>query len=408
LGARTVGAADLLSDPALRQQIEQASIEQSDDREDLADAVLRLAESAAQQALPVWLGELELPDSEGDWRPADELLLSDAPLAAVLVADSPFGTVDSEFARAYGAEALRAVGVGWGFAVLTEHDPIEPDHDLDDEIDWWNSLTEPPSRLIAVRDLDLVDADRWGPALHLLVSDPVIAPLLADRGGYTAWWLRRHARFDGVAPGALRRADDDALAEVLMALDHPGARRCPAIFADSAALDEQAVAAILDSLADAGHEITPQCCISAYRLLTSTGRAAVAAPSLPATVRASSGDVVDVDRVMVLDLPWYAFAIPPDRLVVGDIRHAGRLAELLDLPLASQCVTAEVIGSGRRVSAAQQPYAAVLCAAFGFDWPTGEVVIHDAVHIRLDGSLQATATVPWWVDGQTVHLTAQG
>src|SRR5690606_8250849 len=79
----------------------------------LADVVLRLVERCAPEAVPRELGALLLPDVEGESVPADELLLPGAPLTDVLVEDAPFGTVDAAVVERYGADALRAIGVGW-------------------------------------------------------------------------------------------------------------------------------------------------------------------------------------------------------------------------------------------------------------------------------------------------------
>src|SRR5690606_25549135 len=161
---------------------------------EIVAAVLRLVPHAAPDALPDWLGLLELPDETGATRPADELLLPGAPLGEVLVADSPFGVVADETVRTHGAEALRAVGVGWNFGIVTETDPTGPDHHLDDEERWWAGLESDPENFAAVRDLDLVDDDAWPRALRLLLTDPRTAELFGDPRGYTPWWLREHAR----------------------------------------------------------------------------------------------------------------------------------------------------------------------------------------------------------------------
>src|SRR3546814_20164998 len=93
--------------------------------------VLGLAAHVAPGALPSWIGEVLLPDSEGELRSADQLLLPGAPLASVLVEDSPFGIVDADFVQQLGAQALRVVGVGWGFPVVLDDLPSAPDHTPD-------------------------------------------------------------------------------------------------------------------------------------------------------------------------------------------------------------------------------------------------------------------------------------
>src|SRR3546814_9922940 len=159
--------------------------------------VLGLAAHVAPGALPSLIGEVLLPDSEGELRSADQLLLPGAPLDSVLVEDSPFGIVDADFVQQVGEQALRVVGVGWGFTVVREELPSGPDHDLDAEDAWWDTLDEDPEYIEAVRDLDLVDEDRWPQALSLLVESPATRALLTDRRGYTAWWLRSNAELGG-------------------------------------------------------------------------------------------------------------------------------------------------------------------------------------------------------------------
>ena len=67
------------------------------------------------------------------------------------------------WAARFPREVLTAVGVLDGFAVVVDEEPVGPDHDLDDEDRWWDGLAEPPTRLVAVRDLDLVDDPRGPP-----------------------------------------------------------------------------------------------------------------------------------------------------------------------------------------------------------------------------------------------------
>ena len=93
LGAKEAAALDLLSDPALQSAVESGD---DDDAGELAEAVLAIAAHITDPGqLPAWLGLIPLPDSGGGLRSADELLLPDAPLATVLIAESPFGTVDA-------------------------------------------------------------------------------------------------------------------------------------------------------------------------------------------------------------------------------------------------------------------------------------------------------------------------
>ena len=126
-----------------------------------------------------WLGELALPDTEGGWGPAGELVLPGSPLAAVL-SEGSLGTLDPTFAAACDPGVLRAVGVLDAFALVRADDP--DDLDVDAAGDWADAVldrlpadAQPPDwpPLTAVRDLELV-AD-WRRALALLAAAPAEA-----------------------------------------------------------------------------------------------------------------------------------------------------------------------------------------------------------------------------------------
>ncbi|MGW6695147.1 sacsin N-terminal ATP-binding-like domain-containing protein [Rhodococcus sp. NPDC054953] len=407
LGATTVGVLDVLGDPALRERIEYDDDGWLDDRDgaatELVDVVLPLVAAAAGQGpLPGWLGALPLPDEAGDLRPADELLLPGAPLAAVLDEDSPFTTVAARVVDAHGSDALLALGVGWGFTVVREELPTGPDHHLDRESEWWATLPDDPEVLLAVRDLDLVAPGAWRQALTLLAAGPETAALLADRGGYTAWWLRRHAGVDGVPLGSLRSPDDPTFEGLLDPLDHPDAAALAgALAADR--VDDQALADLLiERLADPDRVATPAVTVRTHRLLaeaTAAGLLDLDALPPPTRVRAVDGAVADPADAMVLDRPWLAAAVPAGRLVVGDLASAGALADLLDLPPASEAVRGEVLGTGRTVDPAREAGAVLAAVTSGRSLPAGVLVLHETLTVRLSGAVEADVEVPWWVDG---------
>lgn len=409
LGARSATAEDLLSDPGL-----EAELTDRPDDPDTIDAVLRLAAHADPDVLPAWLGQLELPDSTGELLPADELLLPGAPLREVLVEDSPFGTVATDLVDRYGAAALQAIGVGWDFGVVVEADPTGPDHHLDDEEQWWSTLSEDPPELAAVRDLDLVDDAAWPKALQQLASGDRTRRIVADRTGYTAWWLRRHARIDGRPLGVFRHPADTEFADLLPVFEAPGlAHRdidaLRAVLATPDTLTPDLAAALLDALADPAKTPTPETISRTHRLLA----AAVAAEhidvtdlDLPDRVRALSGAVVHPDDALVLDQPCFGLAIPPDRLVVGDIPTAPSLATLLDLPLVSESITAEILSTGRPTTWSAEPLGIVVRQLFTLPPQEGPLVIHHNLRIRLTGAYEATLEVPWWTTGTTTHLNA--
>ncbi|MFI9406292.1 sacsin N-terminal ATP-binding-like domain-containing protein [Nocardia sp. NPDC052316] len=406
LGARSATAEDLLSEPDLR-----AELADHPDDPDITDAVLRLAAHADPAALPSWLGLLELPDADGESRPADELLLPDAPLRELLVEDSPFSSIDPAMVERYGAQALRAIGVGWDFSVVVEADPTGPDHDLDDEDTWWSTLPEDPPELAAVRDLDLVDEAAWPEALWQLASAPRTRRLLTDRDGYTAWWLRANARIDGTPLGLFRHPTDTEFAGLLPTFAVPGltddAAAVRAVLADPSVITPELAAALLEALADPAKTPSPEVISRTHARLA----AAVAAAhldlddlELPDRVRALSGAVVDPAQAVVLDQPWFGFALPSNRLVVGDIDTAPALATLLDLPLVSESVTAEVLSAGRRTSWSAEPLGVVLRQLFSLPPQEGDLVLHDDLTVRLHGAVEVTASVPWWRAGDTVHF----
>ncbi|MGS2808491.1 sacsin N-terminal ATP-binding-like domain-containing protein [Nocardia sp. MW-W600-9] len=407
LGARSATAEDLLTDPGLHDLLEQDPADP-----DTVDAVLRLAPFATPELLPSWLGLLELPDDTGELRSADELLLPGAPLAAVLVDDSPFGTVADATVAEYGAKALRAIGVGWDFAVVTDPDPVGPDHDLDDEHTWWDGLSEDPRELAAVRDLDLVDESRWPAALRQLLSEPRTRALLADRDGYTAWWLHRHAHIGDIALGRLRHPDDDEFAGLLPAFEVDGITgpdldvlRPLLVRPDvmSAELAEE----LLDALADPSKTPAPEVIAHTHARLAAAVESGALDPrelDLPDQVRALSGAVVDASTVMVLDQPCFGLVVPPERLVAGDTDGAEALATLLDLPLVSEEVSAEVLDTGRRTTWATDALGVVLRQLWSPRDTSGALVLHETLEVHLRGALTGTVRVPWWHTEDAVHV----
>ncbi|ONM50393.1 sacsin N-terminal ATP-binding-like domain-containing protein [Nocardia donostiensis] len=405
LGARQATITDLLSDPGLRDEL----TEQPGDP-DTVDAVLRLAAQADAATLPDWLSLLELPDSEGELLPADELLLPGAPIRELLIPDSPFGTVATAVVDTYGADALRAIGVGWDFGIVSETDPTGPDHHLDAEDEWWAGLAEDPPELVAVRDLDLVDDNAWPQTLRRLLTGARTRPLLADPEGYTAWWLRRYARIDGTALGLFRHPADTEFAGLLPELDIPGLTPADldalrATLADPNTVTAELAAALLEALADPARTPTPEVASRVHaRLAAALDHLDLTDLDPPDQVRALSGAVIDPRDALVLDQPWFGLALPPDLLVVGDMATAPALATLLDLPLVSETVSAHVVSRGRATTWSADPLGVVLRSAGAPPHDDGELVVHDELRVRLDGPVLRTVSVPWWRDGEVTHI----
>ncbi|CAM3113934.1 hypothetical protein [Skermania piniformis] len=403
LGARAATAAELLAEPELLALLDAGAPAPA-----TVTAVLRLAETVTDPAdLPAQLGLLPLPDDTGALRAADELLLPGAPLASLLVADAPFGTVAADLVEQVGARALRAVGVGWGFTVLRAADPIGPDPELDDAELWWESLAEDPPELVAVRDLDLVADGAWAAALGLLAAEPATRPLLADPVGYTGWWLRRHVRLAGVPLARLRRPADPSFAGLLDECTHPDAAAFAGLLADPERIDADLAQALVDALGDPGRSPDPATVVDVHRRLAgavTAGRLDPESVRLPNLVRAVTGAVAEPDVAVVVDRPWLAAAIPADRLVVGEPRTATALAALLDLPVASDRIHGRVASVGRPGAWAAAPAAVLAQVFFGIDG--GEVVvIHEKLTVRLTGDVSGEVAVGWWVtDDGVVHL----
>ncbi|WP_241385739.1 sacsin N-terminal ATP-binding-like domain-containing protein [Rhodococcus sp. CH91] len=417
LGAGTVTAEDLLSDPALVAAVEDADPDDTELHGDLpagtlADVVLRLVPAVPAAAVPRELGSLLLPDTHGDLVPADELLLPGAPLAEVLVEDAPFGTVDRAVVDRYGPDALRAIGVGWGFTVLRSDLPTGPDHDLPGEEAWWERLEDDPDTLVAVRDLDLVDDRRWSRALTLLAADPVTAETLADPAGYTAWYLRTHAVLDGRPLGHFRFADDTIFDGLLDPCTHPDASVFRGALAGTAIDGIDLAQTLLDRLADPGRSPGPAAVVAAHSALAAafaTGGLDPESVTLPDSVRSLSGAVVDAAHAIVPDDPWFANAIPHDRLVLGGPGTAHDLADVLDIAVASAVIEAEPADRGRRSTWEREPAAVLAGIVTGVPLPRGEFVLHDRLTVRCSGALTGEIPVEWWVDATgTVHSTPHG
>jgi hypothetical protein len=419
LGAVEATPRSLLADPALRALV--AASADEDDPGPVADAVLSLVAAAglAPGEQP-WLADLALPGTDGDWYRADELLLPGGPLAGVVAADSPFGTADPELAGRYGAAALEAAGVLSSFGLLTERDvPLDdPGLDLDGAQDWADDtcarLPEgavPPvaPEVAAVRDLELVDPQRWPQALDLLARPPLRAALVeptwvlladgrrAEVPSYTAWWLRRHAVLAGRRPADVRAADADPLLAglydaVALPADQGVARALgvrttlAALLAEPGGADE-----LLDRLADPARPVTrPQ-----LRALWAALAAADPDAAPPDRVRAVRGDevvVADAADVLVLDAPdlWPLAAGRP--LVLAPWDQAPRLADLLDLPLASEELAAPV---------ESEPVTREVPAVVATVLPGVP-----ATYLAHDRLLAGGVAVPWRYAGGAVHAAS--
>ncbi|WP_299574997.1 hypothetical protein [uncultured Williamsia sp.] len=409
LGARRVTVSEVLADPAL-----EAIIANGEPEPAVAQAVLALVAADPDAATPPWLGGLPLLDDDGEDRPADELLLPDSPLRRVLVDDSPFGVVADAVVDRWGPDVVRRIGVGWGFTVVTDEMPVGPDHDLPDEELWWDTRVDEPQRVVAVRDLDLVEPDRWRDALSLLASQENCRDALADRDGYTAWWLRRFAQLDGVPLGHLRAPDDTTFVGLLDVADHPDADAVAGVFAGTEITTTDLAELVLDRLGDPDRPVAPGVAATAHAaLVRALRRADLDLDRLdpPTRVRTITGRT-SADGIVV-DLPWMlpvvgsADAVVLTPPVTADA--ARDLATVLDLPTASEALRVTPTDPGVASTWSDSPEAIATAVARGTDLPSGEVRLHDELRLEVvrDGD-RRTVTADWWVDDAGVHhLTRQ-
>jgi hypothetical protein len=412
LGAALAGPDGLLDHPAVRDAVERSvdDAEAGLDPVPLAETVLALVDELGPggAAARSWLAALALTDVDGDPARADELVLADAALRPLLADDAPLAVLGPAWQRRASREVLVAVGVVDGFTVLEDPDfdahADASEHGLDDLERWVDGLAEPPAVLVAVRDLDLVRDDAWPAALALLGGRPdTRAAVLAD-GSYTAWWLARHALLHGRRPGHWRLPSAAGLA----ALYDPA----PGTGPDEAVLAAAGVRADL-TVADARDAADLLARLAAPRrhpdaALTAAAHAALAAAVVvgrvdpvdldpPDRVRALDGTVADVRSAVVLDAPWLAAVLPAGEVTGGGDPRA--LADLLDLPTASEVVDADVAGAGRSVPWGTLPEVVVACDTLGVAVPAGRLRLHDELWVVLHRPAPGRHRVPAWRDG---------
>ncbi|MGV9318059.1 sacsin N-terminal ATP-binding-like domain-containing protein [Streptomyces sp. NPDC003660] len=365
--------------------------EEAPDAEELADTVLALVRDAGlEPGDEPWLGALALPDEDGELAPAGELVLPGSPFARV-VREGELAAVDAELAEKWGEQPLAACGVLADFAlvratdVVLDPDELEPrdsdfaepdDAGLLDAVDVWSEdildrfpdSPVPPvaTELVAVRDLDLVDDDRWPEALALLAQPPLrdalIQPvriLLPDGTHevvrpYTAWWLRGHPVLDGRRPAGLLAAGGDPLlhglydeADATGFHDEQVLRALGVRTSVAALLDEPGGAAeLLDRLADPDRPVTPLQLHGLYSALADMDPEQVTLPDELRAVRDGRAVVVDARDAVVVDSPdLLPFASGVALLPVRPALAAA-LAELFQVRRLSESVTGAVDSEG--------------------------------------------------------------
>ena len=396
LGAQRGGPADLLASMAARVEHSIEDAESGLDTDALARTVLRLvSEAGVRPGEEPWLGALALRAADGDWRRADELALPGSRFLAVLDKESPLGVLADEVAAQCPPHVLAAVGVLDGFTIVVDEAPTGPDHDLADEADWWDDQPEPPARIEAVRDLDLVADDAWPAAIRLLASEPDTWRVL--RGGYTAWWIAHHAVLAGEPPSYWRLPDASDIAGLYDVAPADLALELLALMgvrAELAVESTEDAADLLDRLADPDRTVSRGTTYRAYTALAEAVRDEVVDPAdldPPADVRTTDGEVTD--NAAVLDVPWLAPVT--DAYVAVDFDLAEPLAELLDIPLASEAAPAPD-STGEPVRWADLGAVVEACDLADLDVPPGGPIVHSGLFV-------GDRRVPWWVDGDIVH-----
>ena len=361
------------------------------DSDELADTVLALVRDAdLEPGDEPWLGALALPDEEGELAPAGELVLPGSPFAQVMREDE-LAFVDAELADRWGEQPLAACGVLATFAlvratdVVLDPDELEPrdsdfaepdDPGLLDSVDVWSEdildrfpdTPVPPvaTELTAVRDLDLVDDDKWPQALALLAQPPLrdaitqqVRILLPDGTHevvrpYTAWWLRGHPVLDGRRPAGLLAAGGDPLLRGLYdeadatGFDDEQVLRALGVRTSVAALlDEPGGAAeLLDRLADPDREVTGAQLHALYSALADLDPEQVTLPDDLRAVVDGEVTVVDAADAVVVDSPdLLPFTSGTPLLPVRPSR-AAELAELFQVRRLSESITGEVTSEG--------------------------------------------------------------
>ncbi|MEU3731230.1 molecular chaperone Hsp90 [Streptomyces sp. NPDC033538] len=361
------------------------------DADELADTVLGLVRDAGLDAGDEpWLGALALPDEDGELSPAGELVFPGGPFAQVMREDE-LASVDADLAHKWGPEPLAACGVLVTFAlvratdVVLDPDELEPrggdfaepdDAGLLDAVDVWSEdvldrfpdSPVPPvaTEIVAVRDLDLVDDDRWPEALALLSRPPLrdalvqsVRVLLHDGTHeivrpYTAWWLRGHPVLGGRRPAGLRAAGGDPLLRGLYdeadaaGFDDEQVLRALGVRTSVAALLEEpgGAAELLDRLADPDRPVTAAQLHALYSALAELDPEQVTLPDEVRAVVDGRVEVVDAADAVVVDSPdLLPFTSGVPLLPVRPAR-AAELAELFQVRRLSESVTGEVDSEG--------------------------------------------------------------
>jgi hypothetical protein len=424
LGALEATPRQLLQDAAVRELVETSP--DADEPDEVAATVLELV-AAAESDLPVldWLGDLALPDADGDLAPASALALPGSVAVRVFDPDE-IGLVAPELVERWGPGPLVACGVLSGLPVVVADEIDLTDPDLPDlldlpDVELWvrdcaasGAVTElVAGEFVAVRDLDLIRPDAWAEAVRAIAEQPQTRTALVDpvrvrdssgRGrdvpSYTSWWLRRElalaARRDPDASGAVRALLDPA-PEWVAGLDHE-VRRVLGVVHDLEDLTPGATAVVLDRMADPARELGLADLLALWAWLAEASADSSSEVTPPERVRAWDGEgslIVDASAAAVVDEPKWL-----QRNDLGPFVIAGQgeaLADLLDLDLASERTEGRVTSVGveesvPRAVAGVLPYAPTTAPS---TWWRHQ-------RLEVDGR-----EVGWWIDDDG-RIHAQG
>ncbi|MFJ6697179.1 sacsin N-terminal ATP-binding-like domain-containing protein [Streptomyces sp. NPDC091272] len=397
LGALPATPRAVLTTPQVRAAVA-ASMDGADlwdedalDADELTEVVLTLVRDAdlAPGDEP-WLAALALPDEDGELSPAGELVLPESDFAQVMREDE-LALVDAELADRWGGATLAAVGVLATFAlvratdVVLDPDEFEPrdgdfaepdDAGLLDAVDVWcedilDQLPQTPlppvaTEIVAVRDLELVDDDKWPQALALLARPPLrdaltqqVRVLLPDGTTrsvrpYTAWWLRDHPVLDGRRPAGLLAAGGDALLEGLYdEADATGFEDEQVLRAlgvrttlTSLLAEPGGAAELLGRMTDPRSEVVPAQLHALYTALADLDPEQVTIPEELCVVTDGRVEVVDAADALIVDAPDLLPLTSGLPLLPVAPARAAQLAELLQVRRLSETVPAEVTSEG--------------------------------------------------------------
>jgi hypothetical protein len=230
----------------------------------------------------------------------------------------------------------------------------------------------------------------------LLASEPDTWRVL--RTGYTAWWIAHHALLAGEPPAYWRLPDAGELQGLYDTVPTDLEPELQALMGVRAALAVESTedaADLLDRLADPERAISRGVIHRVYTALAEAVGDDVVDPAdldLPPEVRTMDGEITD--NGVVLDVPWLAPVT--DAYVAVDFDLAQSLAELLDIPLASEAGSASPESLGEPVRWTDLGAVVDVCDLIDLEVPPGGPTVHEQLTV-------AGRRIAWWVDGDVVH-----